>query len=331
LQCACGDGIAGDVILIRLVEKMATCILIFVAVILLRVLIRAIAMRCYPSLGTSFLQCPEFEGPCLLSQFWALTDSLAKGVGDGCTVFTQLLSAVLLLCGPCLALGWLARHLMNLRMEGVMTFEKKALTWAEMWESMRGAAGLKEKYSVLKAWLVLGTWDVEADARVQRMDFLISDYNDNLVHFYALRMFKQIWMSVTLASTSGRPNIIFVFLAQLMELFLQVVYAPFNDKAKNVTESISQLCNTVAILCVGITVLTDVASPIDDTVLVIVSSLGTMVTAVGSFSLGSFISAFSTCRGMQEPFLMHADTRECCHPVIISLVPFRSHKDTSRR
>ena len=86
MQCACGDGIAGDVILIRLVEKMATCILIFVAVILLRVLIRAIAMRCYPSLGTSFLQCPEFEGPCLLSQFWALTDSLAKGVGDGCTV-----------------------------------------------------------------------------------------------------------------------------------------------------------------------------------------------------------------------------------------------------
>ena len=119
---------------------------------------------------------PVFEGPCFLSQFWGITDSLAQGVGSGCTFFTQMLSSVLLLFGPILALGIFTRHVMRLQKEGALVFDKRNLTFAETWENMRGARGLKEKYGVLKTWLESGSWDVEVDERVGRIDFLIGDY-----------------------------------------------------------------------------------------------------------------------------------------------------------
>jgi len=181
---------------------------------------------------------------------------------------------------------------MRLQKEGALVFDKRNLTFAETWENMRGARGLKEKYGVLKTWLESGSWDVEVDERVGRIDFLIGDYNDNFVHFYALRMFKQLWMSVTLAATTGAPNVLFIFLGQLMELLLQFTYSPFNDKIHNITELLSMLCNSITVLSVGMSALSIVT--IDDTVLLLISTVGTLVAALGSLSVGSLISSWSS-------------------------------------
>lgn len=165
--------------MIKLAEKLATCALILGAVCIARVLLRMTLLRCCLSVGSagaSLLPFPVFEGPCLLSQFWGITDLLAQGVGSGCTFFTQMLSLVLLFCGPILALGMFSRHVMLLQREGALVFDKNNLTFSETWQNLRAATGLKEKYGLLKAWLSSGSWDVEVDARVARIDFLIGDY-----------------------------------------------------------------------------------------------------------------------------------------------------------
>ena len=112
------------------------------------------------------------------------------------------------------------------------------------------------------------------------------------MHFYALRMVKQLWMSVTLAATTGPPNVLFVFLGQIMELLLQFAYVPYNDKIHNLTELISMFCNSITILCVGCSALSIVT--IDDTVLLMLSTVGTLVAALGSLSLGTLISSWSS-------------------------------------
>ena len=274
--------------LLRITERLVTCACVFVSVILMRMALRAVLSRLFPShKDWSDMEYPTWEIPTAFFLFWGVADVLANVFGNACSLTSQLVAVSLLICGPVLLVVSLVFQVLKLQCQGILQYHQStALKWSELRESLRGSSccnSLKLFRGWLKSNRFDGAWGKE-DPRIQRLYVLLENYNNSFVVYFAFQMVKQVGISFAVTIASSPLRVLALVGAQSLDTLLLFCFLPFSDVKNNIVECICVVSNTIAVLFLAYPVYNNGAQ-FDDLLLVILSSFGTMVVALASLAV----------------------------------------------
>ena len=273
--------------LLRITERLVTCACVFVSVILMRMALRAVLSRLFPShKDWSDMEYPTWEIPTAFFLFWGVADVLANVFGNACSLTSQLVAVSLLICGPVLLVVSLVFQVLKLQCQGILQYHQStALKWSELRESLRGSSccnSLKLFRGWLKSNRFDGAWGKE-DPRIQRLYVLLENYNNSFVVYFAFQMVKQVGISFAVTIASSPLRVLALVGAQSLDTLLLFCFLPFSDVKNNIVECICVVSNTIAVLFLAYPVYN--GAQFDDLLLVILSSFGTMVVALASLAV----------------------------------------------
>jgi hypothetical protein len=152
--------------------------------------------------------------------------------------------------------------------------------------SVRRAKTLLGKWVLLKVYFqnsqVRGDWN-DADSRILRWSWLISDYTRATWGFALWLLVRRLYMSATVNLTDGTLNAGLSLAAQVVDTALIITLRPFNDHKTNAQEALGALANVLAYFAITLPIL---ASPdflpvwMDDTATLVLSVFATGVAAL---------------------------------------------------
>lgn len=267
---------------------------------------------CYP--GFEF---PKWELPIISIEYWPVTHVLLLSISRARCFTMQVVLGVVFLLGPVLLLGLAVRFFIQLQVEGVLKFSRTPHLSPSQ---LRGPDWLQKvsRCLVTGGWCpsrrFRGSWYTPANHPGQAALPMMNQYSDSLSLFFAFQILRQVLISLASVTDVSRLSlrVTLVSVAQLMELSLIMVFAPFSDNKNNILEFIATVTDTMAFLFAASSVFDTDKVLLDCTSLLLLASSGTVLVALGIFGglVGSHFHGFFSSRRRRSSKIELQDQEE---------------------